>query len=137
MATDCTDEAKPLGDDPSGMVKVRGTKDKLERGSATAHIRSMMMADENDQPDEAIIDDIPEDSPVLPAPPDELANQVHKPPNIEFEEEWSGDMNHNTGLTRDEMDMPEVPGHDGDDRKRPMKLRIMSGHINKRSERKS
>ena len=138
MATDCADEAKPLGDDPSSVATVRGAKDEVERGSASARIRSMTtMADKNDQPDEAIIDNIPEDSPVPPAPPDELANQVYKPLNVKFEEEWSGDTNHDAGLTRNEMDTSGAPGRDRDDRKQPMKLQTTSERINESSKRRT
>ena len=124
MPTDRADEAKPLDDGPSS-----GAKDKVERGSATACIQSMTTADEHDQPNEAIIDNIPEDSPVPPAPPDELANQVHKPQNVEFEEEWSGNTNRDAGLTRDETDMSGAPGCNRDDWKRLTPMQTTSGCV--------
>ena len=128
------DEAKPLGDNPSGVAKVQGAKDEVERGSASAHIQLTTTADENDQPDEAV-DDVPDEPPTPPAPPDGPAPRANESPSVELERRraaTSCDARPTTGDT----DALEVPGCNRDNRKRPTKLQTTSVRISKRSERK-
>ena len=135
MPTDRADEAKPLGDNPSGVAKVRGAKDEVERGSATARTRSTTTADENDQPDEAIVDDIPDEPPTPPAPLDKPAPLTNESPSVELEGRraaTSCDARPTTGDT----DASGAPGRDEYDGKRPMKLQTTSGRVSERLKTK-
>ena len=76
------------------------------------------------------------DSPEPLKPPDDPAPRRTKSPSIELEGEGSAASSCDVERTRSQADASEVPGHDGDDRKRPMKLQTTSGRVSERSKAK-
>jgi hypothetical protein len=147
IPTDRADERKLLGDDLNGMAKFRGAKDRVEgsttrhsvlieeRGSATARIRSTTTADENDQHDEAIVDDLPEDSsvsPEPPEPPDDPAKRRTQSPSVELEGERMTAASCDVEPAEGEPDASGVPEHVEDDCERQMKLRNKSECVGER-----
>jgi hypothetical protein len=147
IPTDRADERKLPGDDLNGMAKFRGAKDRVEgsttrhsvlieeRGSATARIRSTTTADENDQHDEAIVDDLPEDSsvsPEPPEPPDDPAKRRTQSPSVELEGERMTAASCDVEPAEGEPDASVVPEHVEDDCERQMKLRNKSECVGER-----
>ena len=58
-----------------------------ERLTALRHGRSSTAADENDQRNETVDDDVPMGPPEPPLPPDEPAQRLNRPPSVELEGE--------------------------------------------------
>ena len=151
MPTDRADEAKPLGDGPSSVVKVRGAKvqgggygggrgssDSTTNNASDESRRLALKALAEDgvcQCQEQLANES-KDSPEPPEPPDNPMQRRTQSPSVELEEERRAASSCDVEHTRTQTDALGTPGRDQDNRKRPMKLRTTSEHVNESSKRK-
>ena len=150
MATDCADEPKELGDDPSDMASPDGkpqhqkaqvageTSEMREHASieeaecsVSAHRRSTTYVNTSQDDKHA-----PKTSPKPPKPPDNPAQRQTKSPSVELEGERRAASSCDVERTRAQADASGAPGHDGDDWERPIKLQTTSGHVSERLKMK-
>ena len=151
MPTDRADEAKLLGDNPSGMAKVRGAKVQgggYESGRGSDNGMTNSASDESQrltlnalaedggcQHRERLTNES-KDSPEPPEPPDNPTQRQTQSPSIKLEGKSRAASSCDVKRTRAQAVTSEVPEHEEDDRKRPMKLQTMSGRISERSKMK-
>ena len=149
MPTDRADKAKPLGDNPSGVAKVRGAEAQGGGYGGGQGSGDGMMNDASDKSQRLALKALAEDgvhqcrerlaneskdSPEPPEPPDNPTQQWTQFPSVELEEERRAALSCNVERTRTQTDASGAPGRDQDDRKRPMKLRTTSEHVNESSK---
>ena len=101
--------------DVQDMVKMwRTCRDKAIEGERLTvfrrHRRSSTVADENNQRNETVDDDVLMGPPELPLPPDEPAQQLNRPPSIELEEERRLVTSSKNARTSNEADALGVSG---------------------------
>ena len=115
----------------------RGDPIEGERPSALARGQSTMKADEDDQRNEAIIDDLPIGPPDPPPPPDEPANRQNEPPSVELEGEREESASSEDARTSNKADVSGASIRDEDTRTRPKNLWNASGNGWSEGEKKT
>ena len=100
--------------DVQDMVEMwRTRRDEVidgERLTTLRHGQSLMAADENDQCNETVDDDIPMGPPGPPLPPDEPTQRLNRPPSIELEGERRLVTSSENARTSNEADMLGASG---------------------------
>ena len=148
MPTDRADEAKPLGDGPSGVAKVRGAK---VQGGGYESGRDGTMNDASDESQQLALKALAEDggrqcqgrpangssdSPEPPKLPDDPVPRRTESSSVKLDGERRAASSCDVERTRSQADESEAPGRDGDDGKRPMKPQTTSGRVSERSKTK-